>query len=230
MNLLSIIIDLALVAVFVLAVIKGRRNGFVKTVLSIIATIIAVVVAKEFCEPIAIWIEENLVRNAAMSSIANVLEFKIGGTIEDAISAIPPYILNAAEYAGVEIESFVSGGIITDETSATATQAIYSAIKEVAIIPAAKVVAFFVVYAIVNAILSIGISLVNKIFKLPVLKGINRLLGGIIGAVKGVFETYVISAVIGFLSMLIPTHEFPEAVEQTILHSALWESIISFLK
>lgn len=230
MNLLSIIIDLALVAVFVLAVIKGRRNGFVKTVLSIIATIIAIVVAKEFCEPIALWIEENLIRNAAMHSITNVINFHIGGTIEDAISAIPPYILNAAEYAGVEIESFVSGGIITDETSATATGAIYSAIKEVAIIPAAKVVAFFIVYAIVNAILSIGISFVNKIFKLPVLKGINRLLGGIIGAVKGVFETYVISAVIGFLSMLIPTHELPEAVEQTVLHSALWESIISFLK
>lgn len=230
MGLLPIIIDLVLVVIFIGGIIKGRKNGFVKMVLSIIATIVAILIAKEYCEPVALWIEENLIRNAAMHSITNVLEFKIGGTIQDAISAIPPYILNAAEYAGVEIESFVSGGIITAETSATAAQAIYSAIKEVAIIPAAKVVAFLIIYAIVNAILSIGVSFVSKIFKLPVLKGINRLLGAVVGGIKGFFEVYIISAAVGFLSMLIPDHEITQAIENTVLQNALWENIINLLK
>lgn len=230
MGLLSIVIDFILIAVFIGGIIKGRRNGFVKMVLSIIATVVAILIAKEYCEPVALWIEENLIRSAAMHSITNVLEFKIGGTIEDAISAIPPYILNAAEYAGVEIESFVSGGIITEETSATATQAIYSAIKEVAIIPAAKIVAFFVIYAILNALLSIGISFVDKIFKLPVLKGLNRLLGTIVGGIKGFFEMFIISTVVGFLTMLIPDHEIIEAISNTVIQNTLWEILIEFLK
>ena len=230
MGLLSIIIDFILIAVFIGGIIKGRKNGFVKMILSIVATIVAILIAKEYCESVALWIEENLIRNAAMNSIANVLEFKIGGTIEDAISAIPPYILNAAEYAGVEIESFVSGGIITAETSATATQAIYSAIKEVAIIPAAKIVAFFVIYAILNALLSIGISFVDKIFKLPILKGLNRLLGTIVGGIKGFFEMFIISTVVGFLTMLIPDHEIIEAISNTVIQNTLWEILIEFLK
>mgnify|MGYP003321284938 CR=1 FL=1 len=109
MAILSVIIDIALVAVFIGAVIKGRKNGFVKMILSIIAAVIAILIAKEYCEPVALWIEENLIRNAAINSIANVLSFNIGGTIQNAISSMPDYILNAAEYAGVEIESFVSG-------------------------------------------------------------------------------------------------------------------------
>ena len=230
MGLLSIIIDFILIAVFIGGIIKGRKNGFVKMILSIVATIVAILIAKEYCESVALWIEENLIRNAAMHSITNVINFNIGGTIEDAISAIPPYILNAAEYAGVEIESFVSGGIITAETSATATQAIYSAIKEVAIIPAAKIVAFFVIYAILNALLSIGISFVDKIFKLPILKGLNRLLGTIVGGIKGFFEMFIISTVVGFLTMLIPDHEIIEAISNTVIQNTLWEILIDFLK
>ena len=157
MAILSVVIDIALVAVFIGAVIKGRKNGFVKMILSIIATVVAILIAKEYCEPVALWIEENLIRNAAINSIANVLSFNIGGTIQNAIDAMPDYILNAAEYAGVEIESFVSG-VITTETVGTATNAIYYAVKDFAIIPAAKIVAFFVIYAIANAVLSIGIS------------------------------------------------------------------------
>lgn len=229
MGILSIVIDIALVAVFVGAIIKGRKNGFVKMILSIIAAIVAILIAKEYCEPVSLWIEENLIRNAAMNSIANVLSFKIGGTIQDAIGAMPAYILNAAEYAGVEIESFVSG-VITTETVGTATNAIYSAVKDFAIIPAAKIVAFFVIYAIANAVLSIGISFINKIFKLPILKSLNRTFGAVVGGVKGFFEVYIISAAVGFLSMLIPDHEITEAIANTILQSALWENILNFLK
>ncbi len=229
MGLLPIIIDIALIAVFIGAIIKGRKNGFVKMILSIIATIVAILIAREYCEPVALWIEENLIRNAAMNSITEVLTNHIGETVQNVIGALPAYITNAAEFAGVEIESFVSGAI-TPETVGTATQSIYSAVKEFAIIPAAKIVAFFIIYAIVNALLSIGISIVNKFFKLPILKGLNRLFGAIVGGIKGFFEMYIISAVIGFISMLIPVHEITDAIANTVLHSALWENIVNFLK
>lgn len=229
MGILPFIIDLLLVSVFIGGIIKGRNNGFVKTVLSIVATVVGILIAKEYCEPVALWIEENLIRNAAMNSITEVLSYHIGGTVQDMINALPAYIKNAAEYAGVEIESFVSG-VITVETVGTATQSIYSAIKEFAIIPAAKVVAFVIIYAIANVLFSIVISIVNNIFRLPILKGLNRTLGMVIGGIKGVFEMYVISALIGFLSMLIPVAEFNEAVQKAVLHSGLWETILNFLK
>ncbi len=229
MRILPIVIDLLLVSVFIGGIIKGRNNGFVKTALSIVAAIVGILIAKEYCEPVALWIEEHFIRNAATNSITEVLSNHIGGTVQDVINALPAYIKNAAEFAGVEIESFVSGAITT-ESIGNVSQSIYSSLSEFAIIPAAKVVAFVLIYAIANVLFSIVISLVNNIFRLPILNGLNRILGMIVGGVKGVFEMYVISALIGFLSMLIPVAEFTEAVQKATLHSGLWETILNFLK
>ena len=80
------------------------------------------------------------------------------------------------------------------------------------------------------SVLSIGVSFINKIFKLPILKSLNRTLGAVAGGVKGFFEIYIISAAVGFLSMLIPDHEITQAITNTVLQNALWENAINFLK
>ena len=87
-----------------------------------------------------------------------------------------------------------------------------------------------ILYVIVHAVLSIGVSFIDQFFKLPILKELNKTLGAVLGGLKGVFEMYVISAVIGFASMLIPVETFTEAVSKATLQQGLWESILSFLK
>ncbi len=229
MGILPVIIDLVLVSIFIGAILKGRSEGFVRTVLSVIAAIAGVLIAKEYCEPVALWIEEHFIRNAATSSIGNVLGNHIGETVQEVINALPAYIKNAAEFAEIRIESFVSE-TITPEAVETATESIYAAIKDFAVIPASRVVAFVIIYVIVNAVLSIGISFISNFFRLPILKGLNKTLGAVLGGIKGVFEMYVISAVIGFASMLIPVAEFAEAVSKATLQQGLWETILSFFK
>lgn len=229
MGVLPIIIDLVLVLIFIGAILKGRSEGFVKTVLSILAAIVGIIIAKEYCEPVALWIEEHLIRNAATNSITEVLSSNIGSTAKEIIDALPYYIKNAAEFAGLQIENYISQAT-TPEAIGAATESIYSAVKEFAVIPASKVVAFVILYVIIHAVLSIGVSFIDRIFRLPVLKGLNKTLGAVLGGLKGVFEMYVISAVIGFASMLIPVAEFTEAVGKATLQQGLWESILTFLK
>ncbi len=229
MEILPFIIDLVLVLVFIGAILRGRSEGFVRTVLSVIAAIAGILIAKEYCEPVALWVEEHYIRDAATNSIGNVLGNHIGDTVQEVINALPAYIKNAMEFAEIQIESFVSE-TINPEAVETATESIYAAIKELAVIPATRVVAFVIIYIIVNAVLSIGISFVSNFFKLPILRGLNKTLGAVLGGIKGVFEMYVISAVIGFASMLIPVAEFAEAVSKATLQQGLWETILSFFK
>lgn len=229
MGALPVIIDFVLVIIFIGAILKGRSEGFVKTVLSILVAIVGIIIAKEYCEPVALWIEEHLIRNAATNSIAEVLGSNVGNTAKEIIDALPVYIKNAAEFAGIQIEKYISQAT-TPEAIGAATESIYSAIKDFAVIPASKVIAFVILYVIVHAVLSIGVSFIDRFFKLPILKGLNKTLGAVLGGLKGVFEMYVISAVIGFASMLIPVEAFTEAVSKATLQQGLWESILSFLK
>lgn len=226
MELLPIIIDLILIWVLIGCILDGRKKGFVKMILSIVATVISLFVAKEFAEPVAIWVEETFIRNAAINSISNSLSFHIDDTAQEAINALPDYIHNAAKFAGIEMESFISG-VITLETVETSTSAIYTAVKDFAIIPAAKIVAFFIIFAISNAVLGILIGVINAVAKLPVLKSLNKLLGGVLGFIKGGIAVYIVSAVFGFVAMIAPDNAFSQAVSETTLQQSFWEVIIS---
>ncbi len=229
MNYLSLIIDAALIVILLIFIFDGRKKGFVKMALSIVATVLSIFVARELCEPVALWVEENMIRQAATNSIANVLSFNMNGNIQDAIDALPAYIVNAAEYAGFSIESVISGEI-TLEAMEKAVPQIYSAIKEFAIIPAVKIVAFFVLYLVCNFVLSIAVSFISKIFKLPVLKSFNKLFGGVLGGIKGVFAVLLMSAVLGFATMIVISEDFINAVENTYIQQNVWQCIVEFLK
>jgi len=229
MDYLPFIIDAALVIMLLMFIFDGRKKGFVKMVLSIAATILSIMLARELCEPVALWIEKNLIRQAATNSIANALSFHINETVQDAAGALPAYIINAAQYAGFSIDSVISGEI-TIEAIEKAVPQIYSAIKDFAIIPAAKIVSFFILYVICNGILSFAVSFINKVFKLPILKTFNRFLGSVLGGLKGVFMVFLVSAVLGCATMIVISEDFIDAVEHTYIQQNVWQCLIEFLK
>ena len=219
MSILPIAIDIVLVAVFIGAILDGRRKGFVKMILSIIATAVGVVIAWEYSNPVSVWIEENLVRDAAVNKITEVLSTHVGGTVQEIIDALPAYIKTASEFDGFDLNALLPA-VMSQDAVQSVTETLY----------AARIVSFFVILAICSAVLGIGISVIDRFFKLPVLRGLNKTLGSVLGGVKGVFEMYVISGVIGFAAMLIPVEEFGEAVSNATFQQGLWETIVSFLK
>lgn len=229
MEYIPFIIDSALIIMLLMFIFDGRRKGFVKMVLSIAATILSIMVARELCEPVAVWVEENLIRQAATNSIADALSFHINETVQEASAALPDYIMNAVQHSGISLESVISGEITLEAVENAAAQ-IYSAIKDFAIVPAAKIVAFFVIYLICNAVLSFAVSFINKVFKLPVLKSLNRFLGSVLGGIKGVFMVVLVSAVLGCATMIISSNDFINAVEHTYIQQSVWQGLIEFLK
>lgn len=229
MSILPIAIDIVLVAVFIGAILDGRRKGFVKMILSIIATAMGVVIAWEYSGPVSVWIEENLVRDAAINKITEVFSTHVGGTVQEIIDALPAYIKTASEFDGFDLNALLPA-VMSQDAVQSATETLYATVQDYAIIPAARIVSFFVILAICSAVLGIGISVIDRFFKLPVLRGLNKTLGAVLGGIKGVFEMYVISGIIGFAALLIPVAEFSEAVSNATLQQGLWETIVSFLK
>lgn len=226
MEFLPIIIDLVLVFILISSIFDGRKKGFVKMALSIVATIVGLIVAKEYAEPVALWINEAFVHDGITESIANAISASIGSGADAIVDALPDYIVRAAEAGGVTADSILDGMDLSVGTAQLAEH-ICVAVENVFIINAIKLVAFFIIYAICNAILGIGISIVDRFFRLPILKGLNRLLGSVLGGIKGVFVVCIVSAIIGLVTLLLPANEFTQAVEQTNIQSAVWQTLIS---
>lgn len=215
MEMLSLIIDAILVLIFVSCIFDGRRKGFVKMVLSILVTIVSVLIAYEYSAPFAQWANEAFVQNAATGAIADLISSQLSNGTQAIIDAIPAYITEAAEAGGIAVSSIVSDiGSSVDAEQAAAQ--IYGGIYSIIISPALKVIAFLIVYAIANFVLSFGVSIINRFFKLPILKGLNKLLGGALGAVKGIIVVGVVGVVLVSVSGFFPETLGPAVNEANI--------------
>lgn len=212
MDILPLVVDGILILIVVSSVFDGRRKGFVKTFLSLIATAISILIAYEYSAPLAEWANEAFVHNAAVNTFSEAITAQLSNGTQALIEAIPAFIVEAAEAGGITVSSVVSNiGSSIDATQAA--EQIYSGIYKVIVYPVLSVIAFLVLYAISNAVLSLGISVINGVFKLPVLKSLNRFFGGIVGAVKGIIVVAVLSVVLVTVSGIISPETLGAAVE-----------------
>lgn len=224
MEFLPLIIDLAFVALLVVNVLDGRKKGFVKMILSFAAAVLSWLIAAEFSQPLAEWANEAFVHGWISGSIENAIADSLGNGTNALIEAIPDYIANAAETAGISVQSLAQQ-LGSSVDSAQAAEKIYTAVESAFVVPAIRIVAFFIVFAVAQRILAILIGIVNKFFKLPIIKSFNKLLGGAAGALKGIIVIAVLSLVLSFVIMLAPETEFSLAAEQSTVYQIMTDTI-----
>jgi uncharacterized membrane protein required for colicin V production len=216
--------DIALIAIIAIGIFDGYKKGFVKIVLSFVAILISWFFASELSQPAAVWVSENIIQGWATGAIENLIADSIGKGTEAVLSAIPESLINIGTQAGVsfsEIAAQVGGSV----DAAQAAQQIYEAIENNIVISIARIASFVVIFVILNAVLSVAVRLISKLFKLPGLNLVNRLLGASVGAAKGVFLAAIINVAISFIVMVAPESAISVAAEQSVVHNFLSDAI-----
>ncbi len=199
----SFIIDAVLILIVVFMFFSGRKKGFFKMFFSLVATAVAVLIAREYCAPVAEWANETFIRSAAINTFTEAINFHLSNGTQAIIDAIPDYIAKAAQAGGIVVSDIISN-IGSSIDASQAAEQIYGGIYSVIVSPLLSVIAFVLIYFIANALLSFVISFINKIFKLPVLRKLNESLGGLAGVLKGIAIVIVISTVLVSLSPFLP--------------------------
>ena len=227
MEILPLVIDGILILIFAACIIDGRRKGLVKMILSLVSVIISFAVAQSISAPVAAWANEAFVGEA----VSGYVEEYIGDAFENGASLnkdypdvqsieenLPEEIKSLLEKYGVSIES------ITDDAADSIEQVsknIADKILDAVLLPVLETVAFLAVYIICSAVLSIISGIICSVFKLPVINRINKILGGILGAVKGFCVVTVVSMLAVLVCGFIQGNEVADAVTQSTLANAL---------
>jgi uncharacterized membrane protein required for colicin V production len=79
----------------------------------------------------------------------------------------------------------------------------------------AKLIITVLTFVILSALLNFLVSLINKVFKIPVLKQANQILGGLIGAICGGIIVVILCFVLQISSNVVYNAEYVEAVENS---------------
>lgn len=220
MNYFSIAIDIAFILIFVASVLLGIKKGFVRMILSLVALVASWMAADKFAPAASQWINDNFIRENAIALITEKLAAVFENGSREIIEAVPEYIIKAAELADISLENVIESAV---EPSAAAEN-IFSACETTIVLPVLEFLMFIVIFIVVSIVLAIIVRVADKIFDLPVLKKLNKFLGAIAGAVKGVCYVGILGVILNMARYISSDSKVTEAINGSYI-----QNFISFL-
>ena len=203
MSNVGVFVDLALAALLLIALVMGWRQGFVQALTRILVVVAALLlagwIAGKLAEPAARWLEPVLTEKLEQRLTAQ-------GNTSDAGE-----MLAAFGFEGDTLSKLVDSAV---QKAQQAGETLLSAVVSTALRSAAYAVVYVVSFLLLLlVVLRLALSPLHLFTKLPVVHGVNALLGGALGLVKGALLVFLAVWVLQKLQLLVT----PELVDKTVL-------------
>lgn len=210
---MPIILDILVIAILVLFIVLGAHRGFILTLCSLVAVIVALVGA-------------NLLADALAPKMAQALEPRLEQSIQQAleekaqeVSAVDGLEVADAmvalrekgglyEWAADSLEEALKSAPVGDAIAHQAAAAATAVAEQLA-----RGVLFSVAFLVILVAWFFLSHALDLVAKLPGLSTLNQTLGGILGLVKGLLILWLLSWILGPLTGVIAA----ETVAQTHL-------------
>lgn len=197
----SIILDVILLTILVAFVFTAAKKGFMTSLLELIAVIVALVMAYQLSPVVAQASYDNIVEKNLIETVETQLDenLNISSSTEKAevvLESIPSFMTSFASSMGIELEEVKTK--IPSETFSAENLATELVTKVAQPIVVAVLTALF--FLLLSAVLMFALKwvagLLSKLFKIPLIGTVNKVLGGVLGACKGVMVIIFISTLL----------------------------------
>lgn len=214
-------VDVALIIVFAVCIIVSMRKGFLSSLLSVVCVLLSIAAATVFSEPLAQLCYDNVLDNAVTVKVEESLGEGLE-SIDQALNAesvnqvIPDFLNEGIAKLGIDTDSVIQSLEATDLSLHDIASKISQQIIRPAAIVILKIIAFILIYAVARFLLGLVAKFLSGAAKLPFLKDVNKWLGAIFGAVKGLAIVVALCILLGLYSYLVEnTNVFARAIENS---------------
>lgn len=202
------IVDLILIACFFLMVIIAAKKGFAKIIMNIGATILSFIAAYTLSRPAADFLYEQFVRSMIENSIADKLEENTSAT--DALTQarsiaelVPEGLVNLGDKLGLNISTLFENLTNADFSSGNIAEVVTDSVFKPIVIVLMTAVCGLIIFILASFIFGLIAKLINKVFKLPLIKSVNKGLGALLGVVEGIIFLLIICTLVYYAGGII---------------------------
>ena len=196
------LLDAGAVIVILLLAVVGARKGFIKACADFCGSLLAMIGAGILCGSAAAWIYGAFFRTALEDKITGAVA---GLSAADAVNTVfmdfPEVIQRALSAAGI-----TEGSVMAQLQSGAAdvSRGITDALSPM-LIGLIRVLAMLVLFILLTVVIRAVAALLTGLFELPVLHGLNSVLGAVFGGLLAVLFIWVALACVQvFLPMFSP--------------------------
>ena len=190
------IIDIAILVVLGVSVIYGLYRGFMHTVLSVACCLISFALAMSFGPQLSAIVSGNEGVSSTLATytdaVARVGDYDLASTpVEQLNDSVLSRVLSSVSLPD-SISKILENNLRTRAFSGTGLTTVNDYVSNTVVAVAVNVLCFIAVFAVCYLVLSLLVSLIQHVFRLPLLKQLDWLAGGAFGLVRGAMILYVI--------------------------------------
>lgn len=200
MSLEKYIIDILLAAVVVISALIAARKGFFLTLMSIFSAVAALIGAKIFADPVALFVYNSVVRNPVLAKVQSMLPASLSGSdpqevLNGLLEQLPDGVVALAENYGLLDGALnVTGDAVSffniDNLEVQYIKPFCLSILSLL----ATVVVFYLLFVVLRMLSKLLNRVIYKNKKQPV----NRFLGAALGVVRAVIPLAVFIILLNF--------------------------------
>lgn len=201
---MSIILDVILITVLAAFIFTAAKKGFMLSLLELLAVVVSLALSYQFSPVVAQAAYDGIVEDSLIETVETQIDenFNISSTATQAeviLEAIPDFMVSFASSAGVELEEVktkISSENFSSENLATE---LVQKVAQPIVVGALNIVFFLILAFVLLFVLKWVAALLAKLFKLPLIGTVNKVLGGVLGACKGVLVIVFICTILDII-------------------------------
>ena len=179
-----IVLDIVAIVLILIAMLDGRRKGLVKMLWKVGAWILTLVLVMALVKPVTEW---AMTTDMAQGIVGNITAAVENNLLKDSVEALTPEAISESTNIPVILIPAQTVSNLGQDLS-TAALSIASALAETVV----KIAVGLILFVFIRILLSILYRILNLATKLPVIHGVNKLLGMLMGLINIMFILYIV--------------------------------------
>ncbi|MCR5484092.1 MAG: CvpA family protein [Clostridiales bacterium] len=210
-------VDIILVALVLFLIVRSSKKGFVRVIINIVVWIASCSLAVSFALPLA----EKVYDTFAKERMVKMIEERAPGVkeaenaaeeVKAVVSEIPSFFVSAAEAVGIDVnELSESAGSLKPEEGSVSEQ-LEEKVARPVMVAGLRVLSVIFIFCTVSGLLTLVLTKIAGVMKLPILKQVNKGLGAVLGAIEGVIMVTVLCFLLDIMMKMAGDGAFSDAV------------------
>ena len=197
---MSIILDIATIAILGICIFLAYKRGFIRTVIDMVGKIAAFIAAWIFASPVANWISGAIIAPAMERGMVNNIRDHLGVPVDTVdihrlFADMPTFIRNMLNTFNTTPDEVIAA--LGPGSGDAAGEYLIEDIARVIVGPPARAISYVIAFILLFVVFLIAIMIVSRLAgffnEIPILRGINRTAGLLLGALNGVILVFVLS-------------------------------------
>lgn len=218
----GVILDLILISIIIIFSVMSAKRGFLRTVIEIVGFFVSIWIAFSFSAPLANVTYSMFIENKITESVSDKLNESAVDFKDSAEKCLPEFIINGARVLNIDFDS------ISSSTNLDATaQSVTDNIARPVIISIIRFIYSSILFAVLAFFVRFFARTTKIVSRIPIVGGLNRILGGIIGIIKGLLIAFVFCFIISNV-VALTDNGFLIFTKQSIDSSSLFKFLAGF--